>query len=239
MKVLIVLPCYNEAKILAKNITKLFYFCQKNIKQEFNIIIADNFSNDNTSQIAKSLAQKFHSVKYFRLNQKGKGMAIKKAWQEHKSDYYVFMDMDLSTDIIALPQTLNILQTNQVDIVIGSRYLKESKSTRSLFRLFVSKSYNFLIKFLFACKIKDMANGFKAVNQAVVSQILPLTTNNKWFFDSEMVLIASIKGLKIKEIPIKWEDSMERIPRINVLKTSLEYIKELVKLKIRKIFQNI
>jgi len=229
----IVIPVYNEEKILEKNISQVINYCQTNLKDIWQIIIADNASNDRTANLAKKLASQNSKIIYYYLPKKGKGLAIKQAWQNFPADFYVFMDADLSTDINALTKLITILKNNGADLVIGSRHLKESQLKRSWARIIISKIYNYLIKILFNCQIKDVANGFKAANQKIIADVLPLVKNNKWFFDSELVLLANFKKYRIKEIPINWQENLERASRVNIWQTSWEYLKELIKLKFR------
>jgi len=86
MKILIVIPVYNEEVILEKSTVKLFDFCQKNLSDNWKIIIADNNSKDKTAQIALGLVKKFSSLEYLFISEKGKGIAIKQAWQSQEAD---------------------------------------------------------------------------------------------------------------------------------------------------------
>src|SRR3989344_6136601 len=96
----ITVPVYNEEKELEENIKKLFNFCDKNLKNyDWNITIADNASTDNTPLIASTLEKKNNKISHFRLEQKGRGRAVKRAWLESGKDLCVYMDLDLSTDL--------------------------------------------------------------------------------------------------------------------------------------------
>jgi glycosyltransferase involved in cell wall biosynthesis len=229
-KVLIAFPVYNEEEILEKNCLKVFDFCQKNLTDDFTLVIADNASTDKTREIGEKISQENAKIKYFHSDKKGKGIAIKSAWQKHPADYYIFMDMDLATDLSALPALINELK-NGTDLAIGSRYLEESSLRRPAFRKIISRFYNSLIKIFFHCPFRDLAIGFKAVNKKVIEEILPLTKNKQWFFDNELVLLSFSKGLKIKEIPIKWSDPEKRHSKAGVFVISLEYLKEIIRLK--------
>jgi len=229
-KILIVFPAYNEEEILKKNCLKVLNFCQKNLADDFELVIADNASTDRTREISEELSQKYGRIKSLSLDRKGKGIAVITAWQKYPVDYYVFMDMDLATDLKDLPTLINELK-NGSDLVIGSRYLKESFLKRSFFRKIVSLLYNLLIKTFFHCPFHDLAIGFKGANRKIIDEIVPLIRNEKWFFDSELTLLAFIKEFKVKEIPIKSIDPENRHSKAGVVKVSLEYFKEIIRLK--------
>ncbi len=232
-KILINFPVYNEEKILKKNCLKVLRFCKTHFNDEFVFVISNNASHDKTEKIAKELEKSFSEIKYFYINQKGKGIAIKKTWQKFQADYYIFMDIDLSTDLSALPQLVNNLKNQKADLVVGSRYVCGAKFERSFLRLLVSKVYNFLFKLFFNCSVKDMAIGFKGAHHKLVKNVLPLVKNLNWFFDSELVILSLKKGYKVKEIPVNWKEFGERKSRVNVFKVGLEYFKEIIKLYIR------
>ncbi|MFA6255221.1 MAG: glycosyltransferase [Patescibacteria group bacterium] len=234
MKILIAIPAYNEESILEKSVLKLLAFCQQNLSDDWQIIIADNNSKDRTSVIGKDLAAKFPAVKYLFVSQKGKGVAIKTAWRQDSADIYCFMDADLATDLAALPQLISGIKEGN-DLVIGSRFHPKSKVVRSLGRKLTSQAYRLVLKIILALKINDAPCGFKAINQKVKENLLDLINNQQWFFDSELVILAEKKGYKIKEIPISWQDPREGTDksRVNMLALSWNYFKEVLALRKR------
>ena len=83
MKINITIPVYNEEKVLEKSIRYLYDFLTKDFNNyEWEILIADNASKDNTLNIAKKLSNEINKVKYIHLDEKGRGRALKKAWSE-------------------------------------------------------------------------------------------------------------------------------------------------------------
>jgi len=234
MKAIIVIPAYNEALILEENIIKLFNFAKKKLTADWRIVIADNNSTDKTAEIAKRLAAKFPEITYLFISQKGKGIAIKTAWQKNSADIYCFMDADLATDLSALLALVaGIMEGN--DIVIGSRYHPQSILKRSFVRKLISQGYRSVLKIFLGLKIQDAPCGFKAINNKVKENILPQVKNQKWFFDSELVILAEKQGYKIKEIPINWRDFRKGRDksRVKTLSLSWSYLKEVLELRHR------
>ncbi|MDO8669471.1 MAG: glycosyltransferase [Candidatus Buchananbacteria bacterium] len=235
MKVLIALPVYNEEFILAQNVQVVLDFCQKNlIGDDFIIVIANNNSTDQTAQIAHQLSSQNQKIEYLFIPQKGKGLAIASAWLKYEADLYCFMDIDLATDLSALPRAIDKIKAG-ADLVIGSRFHPKSQVKRSYFRRFVSYSYKLFFKSLFNLQINDFPCGFKIISRQARDLILPNILNTGFFWDTEMLVLADRQGLSIVEIPIIWQEflSENRKSRVNIAKTSLSYIKESIKLKIR------
>ncbi len=205
----ITVPVYNEEKELSVNITTLYDFCNKNLKAyDWHITIADNASADNTPIIASTLIKKHPNLKYFRLEQKGRGRAVKRVWSESKCDYCVYMDLDLSTDLIHLPNILKALG-NGYDVAIGSRLARGAKvEGRTLLRELTSRVLNFFfIRFFFQTHFTDAQCGFKAVTRKVVEDLIPKIKDNEWFFDGELLIVAEKSGYKIYEEPVHWVDN--------------------------------
>jgi len=205
----ITVPVYNEEKELEDHILKLYEFCLKSLKNyNWHITIADNASNDNTPIIGKKLSQKEKKIVYFRLDQKGRGRAVKQAWAESGSDFCLYMDLDLSTDLVHLPNIIKALE-NGHDIAIGSRLAKGAHvEGRTFLREFISRALNFFfIQFFFHTHFTDAQCGFKGVTRQVVDKLIPKVLDNDWFFDGELLIIAEKSGYRIHEEPVHWVDN--------------------------------
>ncbi len=205
----ITVPVYNEEKELEKSILTLHSFCVKNLKDyDWNITIADNASTDNTPIVGATLAKHNAHIKLFRLEEKGRGRAVKRLWSQAKTDFCAYMDLDLSTDLIHLPNILKSLEDGY-DIAIGSRLAKGAKvEGRTWIRELISRTLNFMfIQLLFRTHFTDAQCGFKAVTRDVVDNLIPHIKDNGWFFDGELLIVAEKAGYKIYEEPVHWVDN--------------------------------
>lgn len=205
----VTVPVYNEEKELEEHITILYNFCKKSLTgYDWHITIADNASNDNTPVIGATLAKRFPEVSLFRLEQKGRGRAVKRVWSQSGRDLCAYMDLDLSTDLVHLPKILEALQ-NGYDIAIGSRLAKGARvEGRTALREFTSRSLNFVfIQSMFQTHFTDAQCGFKAVTKEVVDVLLPRIQDNNWFFDGELLIVGEKSGFKIYEEPVHWVDN--------------------------------
>lgn len=207
-KVEIVIPVYNEEEELKTNVLKLCEFLKSSFQKfVWQITIADNASTDKTGEIGKKIAGEYKEIIYFRLPQKGRGRAVKKAWQESEADLLSYMDVDLSTDLKHFPPLINSLTAN-FDLAIGSRLLPHSKVyRRTLKREIISRAYNILIRLLFKTKFSDAQCGFKAMTKRAAEKLLPLVKDNEWFMDTELLILAEKLGYKIYEEPVTWKDN--------------------------------
>jgi glycosyltransferase involved in cell wall biosynthesis len=241
MKILVVLPAYNEEIILRENTLKLYDFLEKNIKDDWQIVIADNGSTDQTAFIGKDLEKNYPGkITYFHISQKGRGGALKAAWLNFSADIYTFMDCDLSTDLVHFPRMVEELK-NGDDVVVGSRLQNESDVERSFFRELTSRVFNLLRKIILDFKIEDSQCGFKGATKEIIAKIVPLVQNTQWFFDTEFLFLAQKNDFRIKEISVRWKEapnkkrksliSVFKFSPDNIFKISFDYLKEIWRLK--------
>src|SRR3989344_6350375 len=230
----IVVPVYNEEKILEKSISNLTDFLKKNFKHDWQIIIADNASIDKTLEIANNLSKKYKKVKVLHLDQKGRGRALRAAWTQSKADIVSYMDVDLSTDLTFFPLMVDSL-LNGYDVATGSRLMKGAEIKRSLKREILSRGYNVLVRLILGVNYKDSQCGFKAVTREIVDKIVTEVKDNAWFFDSELLFRAHKKGYKIKEIPVKWIEDEDS--RVRIVNTVTNYLKSIAVLRLEYMFK--
>ena len=224
----IVIPVYNEEKDLPRSIEILTKFLRDNLENPWRIVIADNGSSDNTLSVGEMLSNRYTNVACVHIPRKGRGRALRHVWLESTADIVSYMDVDLSTDLSHFPQLVKAIEDGS-DIAIGSRLMKGSKVTRSLKREFISRSYNALIRVMFFNPVRDAQCGFKALSQRAVKALVPLVKNNNWFFDSELLIIANGRGLRISEIPVHWQDDPDT--RVKIVGTAWEDMKGLLRLR--------
>jgi glycosyltransferase involved in cell wall biosynthesis len=230
-KVILVVPVYNEEKILEDSIVKLYDYLKKNIKYDWKIIIANNASKDNTKMIADKLSKKYPKVKTLHLDVKGRGNALKKAWTKYPADCYSYCDADLATDVSHIKELFDSIIEEKNNASIGNRYLKGSETKRTLDRWIYSKIYIVMVKILFRTKITDTQCGFKAFDKKIIEKLLPNVKDNEFFFDTELLLKAENMGYKIKQIPVKWNEMRKKDSKVNIPDTICKYIKKIIELK--------
>ena len=236
--IILAIPSLNEEAVLLDTVEKTLDFVSKKMPNDnFRIIIVDNGSNDRTQEIGRTLAAEYPGqVIYQRLEQRGKGLAVRDAWTKHEGDIYAFMDADLATDLKSLPLLISSCPDN--GMAIGSRYLPESEVEKSITRRVFSWGYRLTLKTVLKTEIHDLPCGFKAASAKVVRDIFSEVKNNAWFFDTELTIRTEKKGLPIVEIPVKWHevDQIDRPSRVSLFKVAREYLKHSLALR-RELFR--
>lgn len=227
----IVIPVYNEEQAVKKSVEKLLSFIKSSSFEDYDIKlkIVDNASVDKTGEISKKLVKKYKNTSFIKLSKKGRGRAIRKCWKQSEAEILVYMDVDLSADLRYLKPLIEAVSDKRFDIAIGSRLKKYSiVRGRTLTREMMSRVYNSLINLIFNTSIKDAQCGFKAIDKKSFTKLEPLIKNQNWFFDSEMLIIASKLKMKIEEIPISWTD--DPTSTVKIAKTATEDLKGLWRL---------
>lgn len=227
----VVIPVFNEQVILSGTIGRLCDFLGKNVFDNWQITIADNASTDNTLKIAHQLEKQHKNIKCIHLDQKGRGRALKKAWNKSNADIMCYMDADLSTDLSAFPKMIDAIKSGAV-VATGNRLHKTALVKRDLNRTILSKGYNTIAKMIVKTKIDDLQCGFKAIARKAKEKLLPQVQDNVWFFDSELLILAEKQGYPVAQIPVKWTES-KRKSRVNIVNTATNYIKNLLALRKR------
>ena len=201
----IILPMHNEEKRVERCVEEVEKACRR-ITDNYEIIIAEDGSKDSTYEVAKRIAKKnprillLHSAK--RL---GRGRALSLALRKAKGEVSVYMDADLSSNITHLGELVSRIRKGAV-IATGSRMLPTSSTKRSIVRGVASKAFNFLVRALLGSKLYDHQCGFKAFNTEKVKELLNEVEDRHWFWDTELLVRAQRKGLRVDEIPIEWSE---------------------------------
>lgn len=221
MKLSIIIPCYNESKDIAKNVDIVKNYLKEN-KIDYELIVVNDGSKDNTKEVIESIPD-IIPVSY--EPNRGKGGAVKEGILNATGDYVLFMDADLSTDISAINQVVEIAPT--CDLLIGSRHAKGSviKKKQPLLRVFIGWCCRLLVNMKFHTHLKDTQCGFKAMRLDVAKKIIEKQLINSFAFDVEYIYIAKLNNLTIKELGITWSDDREST--VSPFKSSIKFFKDL------------
>ncbi|HEX5142024.1 MAG TPA: glycosyltransferase [Dehalococcoidia bacterium] len=228
-KVDVVLPVYNEAHVLERSVRSLHAFLQDNLAHEWRILIADNGSKDGTFEVAKHLEQELGQVFVMHIPEPGRGRALTKAWLSSDADVLSYMDIDLSTGLESFPRLVSEVAEHGYDVAAGSRLSKNSDTTRSLKREVLSRTFVAAINLMFRTKLADTQCGFKAISRAAAQKLLPLIEDTGWFWDTELLLMASKGGWKMVFVPVRWVEDTDS--RVHIASTVTRDLKGLWRMK--------
>jgi putative flippase GtrA len=224
----IVVPVHNEEAALALSVRRLHRFLTAEFPFSWRIVIADNASTDATPTIARELAAALPGVRAVRLDRKGRGRALRAAWAASDAGVVCYMDVDLSTDLRALLPLVAPLLSGHSDVAIGTRLARGARVVRGPKRELVSRSYNRLLRMTLRARFSDAQCGFKAVRADLLPTLLPAVKDDSWFFDTELLVRAQRRGLRIHEVPVDWIDDPDS--RVRIVRTALDDLRGVARL---------
>lgn len=217
MKLLVIVPTYNEAE----NIPLFIPEVKKNLPDGGGILVVDDGSPDGTAGLVKDMMA--HDTEGFlhlleRTQKSGLGTAYIAGFgwgKEHGYDVFLEMDADFSHKPEYIPVLYEAIQTN--DVVIGSRNIKGGKVEGwSAMRNFISKGGSFYSRLVLGCPIRDLTGGFNMWRQSALDKIdLSKIISMGYSFQIEMKYRAYKAGCAIKEVPITFPDRTRGVSKMS------------------------
>src|SRR3954447_3741403 len=224
----IVVPVYNEEAGLESSVRRLHRFLRDGFPFSWRIVIADNASTDATPAVGAALEQDLPGVVYERVERKGRGRALRRAWSASPARVVAYMDVDLSTDLRALLPLVAPLLSGHSHLAIGSRLAVGSRVVRGPKRELISRDYNRLLRTVLRARFSDAQCGFKAMRADAARRLLPSVVDQGWFFDTELLVLAQRAGMRIHEVPVDWVDDADS--RVEIVGTALEDLRGVARL---------
>src|SRR6202451_3201916 len=228
LQVDIVVPVRNEEHDLAPSVRRLVSYLREAFPFTARVTIADNGSTDGTWAIAGRLGRDFDEGRAGRMEQPGRGRALRAVWSRSDAEVLAYMDVDLSTDLNALLPLVPPLLSGHSDVAIGTRLARGSRVIRGPKRELISRCYNMLLHTCMGARFSYAQCGLKAIRRDQERALLPLTQDTGWFFDTELLVLAERAGLRIHEIPVDWIDDLDS--RVDVVATALADLRGMVRL---------
>lgn len=225
----VVIPVLNEAHVLEKSVHTVLQFLTENLPFKWRIVVADNGSTDGTDAVARRLAGQFAQVAFVQLALKGRGRALRHTWMQSTADIVGYMDVDLSTELAAIPRAVKTIAEDGYDIAIGSRLMRESQTRRKFKREFISQAYNVFLKAVLWTRFSDAQCGFKFVTREVIERIVPQIKDQSWFFDTELLVLAEKQGYRVRDLPVIWVEDDDS--RVKIVQTAWDDIKGVFRLR--------
>jgi glycosyltransferase involved in cell wall biosynthesis len=216
----IVIPVHNEEHDLETSVLCLHQHLRTAFPFTARITVADNASDDCTWKVAQRLAATIPEVRAIRIDEKGRGRALAAAWLASDASVVAYMDVDLSTDLNALLPLVAPIVSGHSDLAIGSRLAHGARVMRGPKRELISRCYNLLLQVVLGAGFSDAQCGFKALRADVARRLVPLVEDRRWFFDTELLVLAERAGMRISEVPVDWTDDLDS--RVDIVPTALE-----------------
>ena len=231
MMLTIIFPVLNERLRLESGITRTVEYLENISFSDYEIIIVDNGSEDETPQIAGALCKKYAQVQYERIDVRGVGAAFRRGVELSHGEVVGYMDIDLSTNIKHLGEAIHIFKNRpEVKYINGSRFARESDTQgRKWYRKITSQGLLILLKLFLRMKSTDAICGFTFVRrETALSLVEGCSGDNGWFYMIEFLLLAEKRGVEILEDPVELQEDYNTT--VKIFKTICNYLVHIARL---------
>jgi glycosyltransferase involved in cell wall biosynthesis len=234
----IIIPAFNEE---ARIETTLDSICESILSSHLSaeILVVDDGSSDRTIEVAEGRLARHPAVRSRVLRydgNRGKGYAVRFGMERSEADIIVFSDADLSTPIDELAKVVKPIENDECDVAFGSRAVDRSLigERQPWRREQGGKIFNLIVRMFTGLSASDTQCGFKAFNMLKFRRLLPTLSIDRFGFDVEMLVAANENGLRLREIPVRWNND-ER-SKVSFLRDSVRMFQEvlIIRNRIRK-----
>lgn len=225
----LIIPCYNEEVILRNSVNRILE-ALNTARFSYEIILIDDYSVDGTVDVIKQLVEEHPDISIkpiFHKWNEGRGKTVSDGILNSGAEIVGFIDTDLSTSAAYIPALVLEIKKG-ADVATALRIYKLSWS--NLHRWIISKGYRFLVKLLLRLDLNDTETGCKFFNREKITPILDEIHDHLWFWDTEIMVRAYLKGLKIVEVPSVFIRK-GLYTRVKIIRDSFRYFVNLIKFK--------
>lgn len=218
----VVIACFNEEELLRDSVVKLMSVLDDS-KFSYEFIFVDDKSGDGTKKIIESLIKKHKTYRalYHQANQ-GRGKTVRDGMAIAKGNVVGFIDIDLEVLPVHIPSFVRMILDGKADIVTGLRIYREGVS--SIHRAILSRGYSWLVRTLLGIPLSDTEAGYKFFDRKKILPIVKKTTNNGWFWDTEIMALAYRAGLRIREEPVLFIRRFDKKSSVRLIRDTVDYL---------------
>lgn len=229
IEVSVILPCYNEAKILRSSVEAVMAVMEQT-KYRYEIIIAEDASRDGTDAIAKTLSERLPNIVWLhRDERRGRGSAVANAIMQSRGGICGYLDADLETPAHYIPMFVSAIE-NGADIASAARVYRMTfweKCVRAP-KVLAHTVYAALSRVALGVPLRDIESGFKFFRRERILPILTQIKDTHWFWDTEVMVRPYYAGYAVKEIPVVFTPDPTHESKVDLVKDSLDHLRQLL-----------
>ena len=228
----VVIPCFNEAGRIGETLRLTIEYLTANAA-ESELIVVNDGSTDATAAIARERLKdaRIETRLLENFPNRGKGAAVRSGLLAARKPIGLFFDADLSTPLRETPKLIEPIANGEVDIAFGSRALDRGLIGihQPWRREQAGRAFNLLVRIATGLPFWDTQCGFKAFRLDVCRPILEAARLDGFAFDVELLYLAQNAGLRIREIPVRWNHAEGS--KVQFFKDSLRMLREVIALR--------
>ncbi len=221
----LVLACYNEEGLFRESVARILEVLDTSTLT-YEIIFVDDKSTDRTPSLIASLAAKNRRVTaLFHDINRGRGATVKEGILSARGKVVGYIDIDCEVSPVYIPSMVTLILKRNADVVIGKRFYRSSP--KALLREILSRGYQWLSDTMIGTGGLDTETGYKFFHRKTILPILTKTRHPGWFWDTEIMVMARRKKLRITEVPVLFLRRFDKKSSVNIFKDTLDYMVQL------------
>jgi glycosyltransferase involved in cell wall biosynthesis len=214
----LVLPMFNELACVDATLARAVKILHRQFAS-FEVVVADDASNDGCTERVQEWTRWDKRIKLVRLSRNQRfGGALRAGLTAAQHEILFYTDFDLPIDLNVLPQLL--AEFAEADVLTG--YATDENKQVNWRHQVISFAYNFLVRGLFGLRLRDINFGFKAIRRSHWDRLVLRSCSP--FLDAELFIKAQRLGLRIKQIPVPFQQrhlGRSHIRRLDVIASTL------------------
>lgn len=229
-RISVVIPAYNEERVIAPSLEEIHAWLASR-GEPFEILPVDDGSSDSTFEVSRRFAEGRPECRPLRNEtNRGKGYSVRRGIEEARGEFVLFTDADLSTPIGETTKLIAALEAG-ADVAIGSRDLPDSdvRVHQPWYRETMGRVFNRIVRVLVLRGFVDTQCGFKAFRRSTVRPLLPFLRIDRYSFDVEILFVAALWGLGLREVPVTWINNEDT--RVDPLRDSTRMLVDLLRIR--------
>jgi glycosyltransferase involved in cell wall biosynthesis len=226
----LVLACYNEAEHLEHSFAEIKDTLEQ-ARFPFEIVFVDDVSRDSTREILAKIAAAHPQLSLRTIlheKNRGRGATVTDGFRAARGVVTGYIDVDLEVHSRYIPSLVRAI-ANGADVATLRRIY--AFQVRSLDRYFMSRGYSFLVRRLLGVTIADTETGYKFFRRETVLPLLDEIEDPGWFWDTEFMVRAARRGLRMVEIPGAYIRRKDKTSTVSGVRDSLRYFRRLVRFR--------
>jgi glycosyltransferase involved in cell wall biosynthesis len=232
----VAIPAFNEAVRIGDTVAVTIAYLEKESPTS-EVIVVNDGSTDSTGEVIRKVSAVPSSVAIRLLENfpnRGKGAAVRTGLSSATKPIGVFFDADLSTPIDELPKIVEPIARGEVDIAFGSRALdrKLIGNRQPWRREQGGRVFNLVVRVATGLPFWDTQCGFKAFRMEACRPVIESAKVIGFGFDVELLLLAQRAGLRLREIPVRWNH--HEGSKIRLVHDSVRMLREVLSLRANK-----
>ncbi len=221
----IVIPVFNEARILTQALDELTAGLDAR-QLSYELVLAENGSTDGTPELLAALARNNPRLRWFHSQTPNYGAALKQGILEARGRWVVCDEIDLC-DLTFYDAALPRLRSGSVELVVGSKAARGASDRRPLVRRLATRVHNGLLRMVLDFKGTD-THGLKAFQRERLLPVVEACVVDRDVFASELVIRAWRSGIRVEEIPVQLQEKRE--PSVHLFRRVPNVLKNVAKL---------